>query len=303
MAPALVVALVALAGCGLGAGQGARGVSVVVTRDFGTRIVGAARVGRTPGEETAMRLLQRHFGVRTRYGGAFVQSIDGLAGDAAARPPVDWFFYVNGIESSRGAAAVRLHPGDRVWWDRHEWGEAMSVPAVVGSFPEPFRSGAGGRRIPAVVACAPAATACDIARARLAAAGVRAGRTVVGAPLGRDTLRVVVGAWRDVRRDLSARRIESGPRISGVFASLPADGTTLSLLDAGGRTVTRLGPGAGLIAATRSRDEQPTWVVTGTDAAGAAAAARRLTARDLRRHFALAVAPGGAPVPLPAGRP
>jgi hypothetical protein len=50
-----------------------------------------------------------------------------------------------------------------------------------------------------------------------------------------------------------------------------------------------LGPGAGLIAATASQSSQPTWLVTGTDAAGVAAAARALTASRLHDHFALAV--------------
>ena len=151
---ALAVALAALlAGCGLGSGKGAEGVSVVVTRDFGVRSVGSARVAKTPGSETVMRFLQRKFTVRTRYGGGFVQAIDGLSGGSEGGRPVDWFYYVNGIEADQGAAATKLHAGDRVWWDRHDWGAARGVPAVVGSFPEPFRSGAEGKRLPTQIAC------------------------------------------------------------------------------------------------------------------------------------------------------
>jgi hypothetical protein len=69
------------------------------------------------------------------------------------RPPgggsSDWFYYVNGVQASKGAAETKLHDGDHVWWDRHDWSAADSIPAVVGSFPEPFVDGYGGRRYPA----------------------------------------------------------------------------------------------------------------------------------------------------------
>ena len=60
-----------------------------------------------------MRLLQRGFEVETRYGGAFVQEIDGVGGGRRGGRPVDWFFYVNGIEAEtrrRGAAARARRP-------------------------------------------------------------------------------------------------------------------------------------------------------------------------------------------------
>ena len=92
-----------------------------------------------------MRLLQRTFDVTTRFGGNFVQEIDGVSGGREAGRRVDWFYYVNGIESSMGAGERKLYPGDRVWWDHHDWETAMRVPAVVGAFPEPFRSGRTAR--------------------------------------------------------------------------------------------------------------------------------------------------------------
>src|SRR5215211_8237825 len=122
-----------------------------------------------------LRLLQRNAKVTTRFGGGFVQSIDGVAGGRSGGRPFDWFYYVNGVEASQGAAATRLHPGDRVWWDRHDWGAAQRVPAVVGSFPEPFLHGIGGRRLPVRVECVdPSAPACDTVFERLAGLGVPA---------------------------------------------------------------------------------------------------------------------------------
>jgi len=134
----LVLALV-LAGCGGGArSHGA--VTLWVTRDRGTRVLYA---GRAPAGLTAMQALEREQKVTTRYGGRFVQSIDGVEGSLGAQR--DWFFFVNGIEADRSAAEVKLHPGDVEWWDYRSWkGGAMSVPVVVGSYPEPFLHGLPG---------------------------------------------------------------------------------------------------------------------------------------------------------------
>ena len=74
------------------------------------------------------------------YGGRYVQSIDGLSGSLSSQH--DWFLFVNGVESGTGAADVRLRPGDIEWWDYRSWsGGAMSVPVVLGAFPEPFLHG------------------------------------------------------------------------------------------------------------------------------------------------------------------
>jgi hypothetical protein len=299
MVACLVAALVG-AGCGLGAGKGVPGVSLTVSDGFGARTVGVARTGKTPGGETVMRFLQRRFPVQTRFGGGFVQSIGGLSGGGSGGR-VDWFYYVNGVEASRGAAATRLHAGDRVWWDRHDWVTAMSIPAVVGSFPEPFRSGVGGKRLPVRLACLPSTSAaCGETRRRLGAAGVPFGQSAQRSPGGFETLRVLVGPWSQVRGDAAARRLEQGPGASGVFARPGAGGATLALLDGSGRPARELRAGAGLVAATGDHDHAPTWLVTGTDAAGALTAARALDERTLANRFAVAI-DGSRVVALPVG--
>ena len=92
-----------------------------------------------------LRLLESRFEVEKRYGGRFVQAIDGVEGQGAGGV-ADWFFFVNGVESEVGAAEYELSPGDRVQWDYRDWGAAMRVPAIVGAFPEPFVHGFDGRR-------------------------------------------------------------------------------------------------------------------------------------------------------------
>ena len=201
-----------LAGCGLGAGNSDTGARVLVTRDFGTRQLGARIAQDLPSSETVMRLLQRNFDVKTRYGGGFVQSIGGLAGGREGGRPVDWFFYVNGIESDTGAADVQLHDGDRIWWDRHDWGATPHVPAVVGSFPEPFAHGADGKRYPVVLECADDVDdACKTVSDRLSAAGVIAGRQTIGTGVGERTVRVFVGALEHAARRRRARPARPGP--------------------------------------------------------------------------------------------
>jgi hypothetical protein len=272
---------------------------LTVTRDFGARAQQDLAAPKVSGSETVMRLLQRNAKITTRFGGRFVQSIDGVGGGRRAGRPLDWFYYVNGVEASEGAAAVRLHPGDRVWWDRHDWGAAMRVPAVVGSFPEPFLHGVAGRRLPVRIECAdPSAPACDEVFKTLTALDVPAAKGGLRTAQVEQTLRVVVGPWVAARDDLALRHIESGPARSGVYARPAADGRSIRALDAGGRPTRTLGPGTGLVAAARQGDEPPVWAVTGTDAAGVDAAAKAFTERALERRFAVAVV-GGRPVALP----
>ena len=297
---ALVLVAQAAGGCGLGAGESQEGgATLTVTRDFGTRTVGTDRAEPIPGGETVMRMLQRAFDVETRYGGGFVQQINGIAGGRENGRPVDWFYYVNGILAEDGAAAHKLAAGDDVWWDHHDWSASADVRAVVGAFPEPFVSGVAGKRLPVRLDCASSAQdACDEVAARLGEAGVKAGRSAASGFGGEGLLRVKVGVWADLRRDAAVRRLEEGPRVSGVYARPRAAGDALALLDPEGETVRTLGPGGGLVAATMLGGEAPTWVVTGTDAVGLAAAAAQLHADTLGDRFAIAVE-AGRPVSLP----
>lgn len=300
---ALALTLAAgLAGCGLGAGRGGTEARVLVTRDFGARVLGARIAQDLPSSETVMRLLERDFKVTTRYGGGFVQSIDGLAGGRQGGRPVDWLFYVNGSESDVGAADATVHGGDRIWWDFHDWGATPHVPAVVGSYPEPFAHGAGGKRYPVVLECADDVdAACTTVLNRLGAAGVVAGRQTLGTGVGEQTVRVFVGRWSVLRRDVALEQLDQGPASSGVYVRFSADGRQMGLLDPRAQVVRTLGAGAGLVAATRFEQQAPTWAITGTDVAGVNAAARALDEQTLARRFALALN-GSQAIGLPVVR-
>jgi len=299
----LALVTAGLAGCGLGAGTPPSGVELTVSEGFGARVLRSYSAPKVTGQETVMRLLMRNASVRTRYGGGFVESVDNVSGGEAHGEPVDWFYYVNGVQAPKGAAETYVHPGDRIWWDRHDWSQAESVPAVVGSFPEPFLNGIAGKRLPVRVECATQSSApCATVATRLREAGVTAG--VSGIEPGAEplTLRIFVGPWSALKSGQAARAIAQGPEASGVYARFAPEGS-LTVLDARGQSARVLGSGAGLIAATASHEEgeAPTWLITGTDEQGVELAARALTRASLADRFAVALAPGAGVVPAPAG--
>jgi hypothetical protein len=299
MALASVLGVVVLVGCGLGAGPTPSAVKLVVTRDFGARVLPATGPLKVNGQVTVMSLLTRNYRVATREGGGFVDSIDGLSGGQEAGAPVDWFYFVNGVEASKGAAAVDVHSGDHVWWDRHDWSQAETVPAVVGSFPEPFLNGIEGKRLPVRVECASVAgSACLTVAARLHALHIPAAVAAITSSGAPGSLRVLVAPWTSIANDLGAQSLERGPRASGVYARFSANGQTLTLLDENGQSVETLRTGAGLIAATRQGEDPPVWLVTGTDEQGVRLAASTFDQSTLQDRFAVALGPDGA-TPLP----
>jgi hypothetical protein len=304
-AGALVCALTA-AGCGFGAGPSSDGtVTLTVTRDYGARALVKATEDDPASSETVLRFLDREAEITTRYGGGFVQSIDGLAGTESDGRRHDWFFYVNGIESAVGSADVHLRGGDRIWWDYRDWTDAMRVPAVVGSWPEPFaRASAEGARDPVRVECLAGGGACHLAADRLAEAGVEAGvqRGDDARPGDAGAPRLLVGPWSEVRDDRAVDALRGGPATNGVFATFrrPVDGGyRLVAFDQTATPAANLGPGAGLVAALRRGDEGPTWIVTGGGRSAVRRAAGSLDAAALRDRYAVAAPAGAPPVGLP----
>lgn len=301
--PIALGACLVLAGCGLGPGGAPTGVQLTVTRDFGTKTLAEMPVTGLRGSATVMQMLEGSAHVKTRGGGGFVESIDGIASGREDGGPADWFYYVNGVEATKGPAATKLDRNDHVWWDYHDSASSTDIPAVVGAFPEPFLHGFDGQRLPVRIECVqPASTACTTISHVLTGYGIPAARGGLALAEYGDVLRVVVGTWPRLRTDPTARLLESGPKTSGVYARLNSSGTGLAVLDANGATVRTLGPGSGLVAAVRHAGDPPVWIVTGTDDAGVSAGARAFQAGDLHDDFALAVA-NDIGIPLPVAKP
>src|SRR5579875_1984923 len=277
-----------LAGCGLGAGRAPGALTPTAV-----------------GEETIMSLLMRSYAVSTRYSGGFVESINGFSGGHESDgEPRDWFYYVNGSEAPKGAAETKLRAGEVIWWDLHDWGAAEQTPAVVGSYPEPFRNGIEGKHLPIRIECAEVESrACRTVIKRIDALGIPAGVSAVG-PGGEtpDTLRLAVGPWSAVRVLPATSALTRGPSASGVYARIAEGGKAIELLGVRGQVVQVLRGSAGLLAAVRYPGEEPLWVLTGTDAEGALLAAQALSEADLRNHFAIAISSQGSIIPLPEQR-
>jgi hypothetical protein len=143
----LLVALLLLAGCGGSGSGGEQGdAQLWITRDRGATVLFE---GKVPAGLTVMQALKQKADVDTRYGGRFVQAIDGLEGSLGAGR--DWFFFVNGVSADRSAAEYRLHTGEVAWWDYRPWKGEREAVVVVGAFPEPFLHGYGGKRRETVV--------------------------------------------------------------------------------------------------------------------------------------------------------
>jgi Domain of unknown function (DUF4430) len=295
VAPAAFSGLMALgavlwAGCGLGSGDTQKGADATlsVTRDFGRRQVAPPRARSVREDETILRQLRGTRTVKTRYGGGFVRSIDGLGGGAADGRS-DWFFYVNGLLGDSGAAERVLHPGDAVQWDYRYWRAVPDVRAIVGAFPRPLANGSARVRLACEI---PAGTVCRRVARTLDRAGARVARGGLDRATSGSGPRVVVARWSAARRVTALRAIERGPRRSGVFARYRSDGRQLALMDQRGARVRTEGPGAGLVAALGPPGQPPLWVVTGGDGQGVARAAGALDRRVLRDAFAVAVGPG-----------
>lgn len=295
VAIALLGAALAAAGCGLGPGEGVGEVSLTVTRDYGREEILSVPADPVSESDTVMRVLEGNAEISTRYGGGFVHSIDGLEAERAGGRAWDWLFYVNGVEAPVGAADYSLHGGEAIWWDYREWSATPRVPAVVGSWPQPFLDGYEGKRRPVAVECRDGGAACGEVRDRLEVAGAS---VAAGAPEG--AIRVLVGPWARLREDPAAAPLEDGLEASGVFADFERRGGGFVLvgLDEGGEPGRAFGPDAGLVAATRRYDAPPVWLVSGATAAGVRAAAGLLETESLRDRYAVAI-DGGKEEALP----
>jgi hypothetical protein len=224
---------------------------MVVTRDLGARELFARRVA--PGQ-TVMAALRAIAPVHTRYGGRFVQSIDGISGSLTHTE--DWTYFVNGLEARVGATDVTLHTGDRAWWDFRPWGDLPTVPAVVGSFPEPFVHGA----------TAPVQVRGSAAlRTALQHDGARVGSTP-------SHWRVLVGSDAALRADADYRRTTGAPLDAGVTVSLRA-GHVVGYVGHG--ELDPMPTARAAIFAIRA-DGGATLYVAGVDSAAASAAATEL---------------------------
>ena len=243
-----------------------------------------------------MRLLQRDFEVETRYGGNFVQEIDGLAGGREGGRRVDWFYYVNGIESGVGAGRAQgpARRPDLVGPPRLERHDAR--PGRGRLLPRAVRVRQRGPQAPGPDRLP------DRRRRRSRATRWRRAWPTPASPTPRARCSssppgarcCACSSARGRRSGATPPPASSSPARPSRACSRGRRGTgdRIDLLDEHGRVDRALGAGGGLLAATRIEAQQPTWIVTGVDATGVSAAAAALTEEELQDHFAIAVEQG-----------
>ena len=306
VAAAVLALALALAGCGIGIGgnKTSKRVDLRVTTGFGTDAVSSTSRAAFRSGTSIMAFTKQFFTVKTSDGGGFVDAINGHANNESKR--IDWFYYVNGIQASMGASATSLQAGDHVWWDLHDWRATENVPAVVGSYPEPFLNGSGGQAYPTVVTCANGLTgACNTVTKSLSDVGVKVSFQGLGTGSGSDSLAVLVGTFSQLQGTIAAELMEAprgNPKTSGVYAQflVGKQGQALELDNPAGDIAATYHGSIGLVAAIEQPGlNEPVWLVSGTDPAGVDAAAKALTVAKLADHFAVAVLPGGKVMALP----
>lgn len=127
--PVVLALALAVPGCITFYGPSGVEVQVLVTEDVGTEVRKRANVT-VQANATVMDALREIATIETRYGGGFVQAIDGLE----SRYPdekVDWFYHVNTEIADVGAASNTVEDGDLVVWDYRPWNRTMTLPHVL----------------------------------------------------------------------------------------------------------------------------------------------------------------------------
>lgn len=126
-------------------------VRVVVTQNFGNDLMLDESVTVANGAN-ALDALEKVATVETKYGGGFVEAINGIRSRySGSEVKKDWFFYVNGISANVGVMGYGLSEGDVEHWDFHDWGLHAFIPAIIGNFPQPFLGGYRGKILPTVI--------------------------------------------------------------------------------------------------------------------------------------------------------
>jgi len=148
----LIVSLLAILPCGCQSQtSGEIAVRVIITQDFGNELLLDEPVILNSGA-SALDALERVAKVETKYGGGFIEAINGVRSQySQTTVKKDWFFYMNGMSANVGLMDYELSEGDVEHWDFHDWSFHAFIPAIIGDFPQPFVGGYQGKNLPTIV--------------------------------------------------------------------------------------------------------------------------------------------------------
>lgn len=278
---------------------------LVVTRDFGAETLFNQRL-EISGGDSLMEIMDAELNLDTRFGGSFVSSINGLGNTSGAQGggPKDWFFYINGICSAKGANDYQVRSGDVIWWDYHGWSYGPGIPAVIGSFPEPFRHGFNGRRGATTIMYIDngqaGAEKLAMALRNSGVSSVEVKKASEEALKSRSGPVIMVGTWPELKTINYLNTLNDSYRKTGMFVHFQPAG--LGLLDVQGKAARVWEGSAGVITATAGGlgDGNPLWLVTGTDQGGLEQALSILINNPQKIQFCNAAAVlSGEVIPLP----
>ncbi|MCX6357332.1 MAG: DUF4430 domain-containing protein [Candidatus Aureabacteria bacterium] len=267
-------------------------VTLRATRDFGSPPLIEQRL--EPAGRSVMELLNACAKVETAFGSGFVRAINGI-GDDAGRA---WFYYVNGMLADVGAGRYIPAAGESIWWDYHPC-DGPRVQALIGCYPEPFRSARDGVRIYFSPGCAASSS---ILVDSLNARGIRHVGAHPVADIGNSasTDSLVIGGWPELSKTPFISGLYRDRFKLGMCAEFTESGiTAYELSGRPGRTIPR---GGAILAIGAGAPRRAFWLVTGTDDAVAREAAAILAREPERiRGMASALLVGGAIISLPPG--
>lgn len=211
-----------------------------------------------------MDILTSNVVVKATYAGGFVNSINGIASEFQK----DWFYYVNGILAHKGALEYFPQDGDIIWWDFHSWSDAMYIPSVIGSFPQPFLSGYYGRRPPTAILCAESLIKeAEQFKEILEALGIKEiDLNILSGDFSdcEKKYTILIGSWDDLIKYKFIKDIYENSKKVGFFVKFEND--AVKALDIYGREAKSF-ESAGVIISVKFgiNDANPIWFITGSD--------------------------------------
>jgi hypothetical protein len=276
----------------------------VITRDFGRTLL-ADKIVEINQRSDALSALKQAAQVETGYGGGFVNGIDGLrtGHSIGGTQKEDWFYYVNGLAANIGAADYPLSGGDIQQWDFHSWSFRHLIPAMIGHFPEPFKSGCGQKTFPTLVVYqADLEEQAEEIKSYLIEQGVKNVQVTADNRLdekdkGNNNLIVLAGPQNRLVSELNRQW-----KRLGFFAYFEND--RLVTVDGSGNPAAEYARNAGIIQATQNpwnpngigADENAAWVITGSDEKGLKSAVDCFIRDSARWRFSYGMVTGQAGV-------
>ncbi len=291
----VIAALVFVAACTVDENTALREpvpATVVVTTGFGRDVIVEDTVG-VPEGTSALETLRRVADVETKYGGGFIDSINGIASRYPAEE--DWFVHVNGMATNKGAGECSLYGGDILQMDYHEWSFRTFVPAMIGVIPGQLLHGFEGVLFPTAVVYQQGLADCAETLAdHLEHLGVEVcfvGESTELVQPDRGTSNLVILGTLD--SDMVSEMNDKWARL-GFFLQLSDGGITA--YDANGEAAAEYGAGTGVIQATQNPwnpngtgvCETVAVMVSGTNEAGVRSAIAALVEQPEALRYACA---------------